>query len=130
MNELTTRRIGSAPDATAPDGSAVRLLAGTRKGGIAHFSLGSRQVSKAVAHQTVEETWYFVRCRGRTWRQLGDQEETAAAPAGVSVTIPAGAKFQFRSDTEEPLEAVAVTMPPWPGPDEAKPVMGPWKPTA
>ena len=129
MNELATRRVGSAPDATAPDGSAVRLLAGTRNGGMAHFSLGARQVSRAVAHKTVEEIWYFIRGAGRMWRRLGDQEETAAVSVGVSVTIPVGTRFQFRSDTDEPLEAVAVTLPPWPGSDEARLVVGPWKPT-
>ena len=34
---------------------------------------------------------------------------------------------QFRNTGEEdPLEAVAVTMPPWPGADEAESVPGPW----
>jgi mannose-6-phosphate isomerase-like protein (cupin superfamily) len=124
-----TKLMGPMPDATAPDGSEVRLLPAMKNGGMAHFSLGPRQVSKAVAHRTVEEIWYFVRGRGRMWRQLGKQEETVAVFAGVSVTIPTGTRFQFRSDTDEPLEAVAVTMPPWPGPHEALLVQGTWEPT-
>lgn len=63
------------------------------------------------------------------WRKLGDQEQTVAVFAGVSITIPAGTRFQFRSDGDEPLEAVAMTMPPWPGANEALAVAGPWKPT-
>ena len=29
-----------------------------------------------------------------------------------------------------PLQVVAVTIPPWPGEEEAEPVSGPWTPTA
>jgi len=48
----------------------------------------------------------------------------------VSINIPVGTEFHFRSDSDEPLEAVGVTMPPWPGADEALEVEGVWKPTA
>ena len=40
----------------------------------------------------------------------------------MCLTIPLGTHFQFRSLGPGPLAAVAVTMPPWPGPDEAVPV--------
>jgi mannose-6-phosphate isomerase-like protein (cupin superfamily) len=96
---------------------------------MAHFSLAARQVSKAVAHTTVDELWYFLTGRGQMWRRAADQQETVAVEAGVSVSIPVGTSFQFRNDGEEPLEAVAVTMPPWPGPGEALPVVGSWKST-
>jgi mannose-6-phosphate isomerase-like protein (cupin superfamily) len=46
----------------------------------------------------------------------------------VSLSIRAGTHFQFRSDGAEPLEAVAVTMPPWPGEGEATIVAGKWAP--
>ncbi len=124
-----TRLLGSTPDAKAPDGSDVRLLATATSGSMAHFSLSPQHVSTAVLHKTVEEIWYFVRGKGHMWRQLGDEQQTVEVFAGVSIAIPTGAKFQFRSDGEEPLEAVAVTMPPWPGPDEAQPVAGIWEPT-
>jgi mannose-6-phosphate isomerase-like protein (cupin superfamily) len=45
---------------------------------------------------------------------------------GVSITIPAGTRFQFRNDGDEALAAVGVSMPPWPGEDEAYPVEGIW----
>ena len=48
--------------------------------------------------------------------------------AGLSLAIPVGARFQFRNDGEERLEAVAVTMPPWPGAEEAVAVEGAWAP--
>jgi mannose-6-phosphate isomerase-like protein (cupin superfamily) len=34
--------------------------------------------------------------------------------------------FQFRAASTGPLEAVAATTPPWPGPDEAYEVPGAW----
>jgi mannose-6-phosphate isomerase-like protein (cupin superfamily) len=46
----------------------------------------------------------------------------------VSISLPVGTKFQFRCDGVEPLRAVGVSMPPWPGDDEAYPVEGPWAP--
>jgi mannose-6-phosphate isomerase-like protein (cupin superfamily) len=39
-----------------------------------------------------------------------------------------GTAFQFRSTGRTPLSAVAITMPPWPGPDEAYEVEGQWQP--
>ena len=66
---------------------------------------------------------------GRMWRRLGDREEITEVGAGVSITIPTGVQFQFRCDGGAPLEAVAVTMPPWPGGDEAYAVAGKWEPT-
>ena len=48
---------------------------------------------------------------------------------GTSLTIPLGTAFQFRADTDGPLAFVAITMPPWPGMDEAAPAQGPWAPT-
>jgi mannose-6-phosphate isomerase-like protein (cupin superfamily) len=130
MMEHVTRSLASEPDAMAPDGSEVRLLAASGRGSMAHFTLPPGAVSRAVAHRTVEEVWYFVAGRGRMWRRLGDVEETVEVFPGVSIAIAVGARFQFRSDGDEPLEAVGVTMPPWPGPDEAYPVDGIWAATA
>jgi len=39
-----------------------------------------------------------------------------------------GRQFQFRSLGAEPLAAVAVTLPPWPGEGEAYEVRGKWEP--
>lgn len=129
MPDVITTSLGAAPQVAAPDGSQVRLLAVLKGGGMAHFSLAPRQVSRAVTHNTVEEIWYFLCGRGRMWRKRGEYEETVTVSAGVSITIPVGTHFQFRSDSDEPLEAIAVTIPPWPGPDEARRVPGVWSPT-
>ena len=63
------------------------------------------------------------------WRQLGDCEEITEIAPGVSITIPTSAQFQFRCEGGQPLEAIAVTMPPWPGGDEAYAAAGIWEAT-
>jgi mannose-6-phosphate isomerase-like protein (cupin superfamily) len=125
MAGFNTKVIGLQPDATAPDGSQVRLLLEVTRGGMAHFALAPQQVS--VGYRTIEEIWYFV--RGRVAWPLGDCEEVVEVYPGVSITIPTGTWFQFRSDTDAPLEAIGVTMPPWPGAEEAFLVEGIWMPT-
>ena len=124
-----TKRISREPDAIAPDGSEVRILCATTRGGLALFSLAPNQVSRAVAHHSVEEIWYFISGQGRMWRRLADQEQVIGVEPGVSITIPTGTHFQFRCDSAEPLRAIGVTMPPWPGETEAYPVEGKWAPT-
>src|SRR3974377_2121686 len=66
-----TRKIGTAVDAIAPDGSEVRLLCSTLHGSMACFRLAPNAVSNAVAHRTVEAIWYFPAGRGRTGGKLG-----------------------------------------------------------
>ncbi len=126
---FATRRISRSPDATAPDGSEVRLLCRTARGSMAHFTLPPEAVSIAVAHRTIEEVWYVLSGHGRMWRRLDGREEIVELAPGVSITLPAGTRFQFRCDGEAPLAAVGVAMPPWPGEDEAYLVEGPWPAT-
>ena len=116
-------------DDVAPDGSDVRVLLRLSGGGMAHFELGPGETSAAVSHRTVEEIWFFVNGRGEMWRKLGEQEEVVAVYPGISLTIPQGTHFQFRSFGYEPLAAIGVTMPPWPGTDESFPVGGKWEQT-
>ena len=127
--EFSTRRLPEAYDVLAPDGSEVRVLLGLAGGGMAHFRLPAGQISLAVAHRTVEEIWYIVSGTGQMWRKCGDREEIVPLEPGVSLTIPLGTQFQFCAGDSAPLEAVAATMPPWPGPEEAFVVEGIWKPT-
>jgi len=121
-----TRMLALDADVIAPDGCEVRLLAQTPRGSMAHFTLGPGQVARAVAHRSVEELWYFLWGQGRMWRRQGEAEEIAEVGPGVSLAIPLGTHFQLRNDGAEPLAAVAVTMPPWPGEDEAFLVAGKW----
>ncbi len=116
------------PDAIAPDGSDVRILLQLQGGSMAHFELAEGRISRAVAHISVEEIWYFLEGLGVMWRRKGDQEETIRVEAGVCITIPHGTNFQFRSIGPGPLKALAITMPPWPGAGEAYFVEGIWPP--
>jgi mannose-6-phosphate isomerase-like protein (cupin superfamily) len=124
-----TTRLPVARDAVATDGSDVRVLLRLPCGSMAHFELPPGQTSTAVALQTIEEIWFFLAGRGEMWRKLREQEETVPVEPGVCLTIPAGTHFQFRSFGYEPLSAVGVTMPPWPGEHATPVVQGPWEPT-
>jgi mannose-6-phosphate isomerase-like protein (cupin superfamily) len=124
-----TKPLPQSRDAIAPDGSNVRLLSGLERGSMAHFQLAPEETSTAVTHRTVDEIWYFLTGRGQLWRQQESRIEIVEVRAGVSLTIPVGTRFQFRSFGDEPLTAIGVTMPPWPGEGEAVIVAGPWQPT-
>jgi mannose-6-phosphate isomerase-like protein (cupin superfamily) len=129
MTDFGTKRLPKGRDAVAPDGSDVRILLELKGGGMAHFQLPPGQTSLAVTHRTVEEIWFFLSGRGEMWRKQGEREEIVPVEAGVCLTIPLGTHFQFRSFGQEPLAALGVTMPPWPGKDEAIVVQGTWEPT-
>lgn len=126
---LSTQTLATAVEVTAPDGSTARILAVASCGSMAHFMLLPYGVARAVRHRTVEELWFIVSGRGRMWRCDADTENVVVLEAGVSLAIPCGTSFQFRSDSAEPLHAVGVTMPPWPGDDEVYFVEGPWDAT-
>lgn len=130
IDAFGTRRLPIAADEVAPDGSDVRILLRLKGGGMAHFELPPEQTSKAVAHRSVEEIWFFLGGRGEMWRKQNDREEVVPVEPDVCLTIPRGTHFQFRSFGNESLTAVGVTMPPWPGDSESYAVEGKWVPTA
>jgi mannose-6-phosphate isomerase-like protein (cupin superfamily) len=117
--DFATLKLPLDPTVVAPDGSDVRVLLGLQAGGMAHFQLAAGQTARAVVHRTVEEVWYVVGGRGEMWRRAGEREE---------VTV-LGTHFQFRASPDQTVSAVAITMPPWPGSDEAVWVAGPWTPS-
>ena len=130
MTPFATKRLPVVRDAVAPDGSDVRVLLSLAGGSMAHFALAPGQTSKAVTHRTVEEIWFVLSGRGEMWRaQTGQPETIVPVESGVCLTIPLGTHFQFRSFGAEPLTAVGITMPPWPGEDEAVVVDGKWNAT-
>jgi mannose-6-phosphate isomerase-like protein (cupin superfamily)/SAM-dependent methyltransferase len=91
---------------------------------MAHFELPPGHTSAAVSHRTVEEIWFLLSGRGEIWRSTDGHEDVVAVEAGTCLTIPLGTRFQFRSFGDEPLAAIGVTMPPWPGDGEATVVEG------
>ena len=123
-------RRNTAPDVIAPDGSEIRLLVDQR-----HLAVGASmvevvlpagQVSRPVYHRTVEEIWYILEGNGLVWRcpegvEAGRDPPPLAVEPGDALVIPTGWRFQFSAGPSGPLRFLCVTMPPWPGDDEALP---------
>jgi mannose-6-phosphate isomerase-like protein (cupin superfamily) len=118
--------ISEMPDAIAPDGSEVRLLARAARGSMAQFTLPVGKVSVAVAHRTVEEVWFFTQGQGQFWLKSDGFEQVLEVSPGLSILIAVGTHFQFRNTGTVPMVAIGTTMPPWPGMDEAYQVLGKW----
>ena len=129
MSRFQTVRLSPEPDAIAPDGCDVRILPSLAGGSMAHFELPAGQTSAAVAHRSVEELWFILRGRGEMWRKQGEREQVVPLAPQLCISLPVGTHFQFRALGPEPLCAIAVTLPPWPGADEALSVVGPWEPS-
>lgn len=127
MTRFSTVWLPAEPTVTAPDGSDVRVLASLPRGSMAHFELAPGTASAAVAHRSVEELWYVVAGAAEMWRSQDGHEEVTTLTPGCSLSLPLGTRFQFRSLGPGPFRAVGVTMPPWPGHDEAFAVQGQWE---
>jgi len=123
-DRLPTLALADALTDAAPDGSTVRVLLATDHGSTARFELNAGRTSLAVRHRTVEEIWHVLGGRGEMWRRLGAAESVVVLEPGMTLVIPVGTSFQFRSLGPETLVALGVTIPPWPGPDEAELVDG------
>ena len=122
-------RAAPTPDAIAPDGSAIRLLADARHGAarssLVEVTLPAGQVSRPVRHRTVEEIWYILQGRGQVWRCPPGANPAAVPPQpvapGDALVIPVGWSFQFAAAPAAPLRFLCHTTPPWPGDHEAVP---------
>lgn len=123
-----TVSVPAGVDAIAPDGSLIRLLAATSRASMVHCTLPAGTITRAMRHRTVDELWYFLGGRGQLWRSNEHESAVVDVDAGLSVSIPVGTSFQFRADETAALEFVIVTIPPWPGDQEAEQVDGPWRP--
>ncbi|MGG5821876.1 cupin domain-containing protein [Falsiroseomonas sp. HW251] len=124
-----TKSLPARHDVVAPDGSEVRILLQRPGGSMAHFRLAPGEVATAIVHRTIEEIWYVLAGAGEMWRRHGEREEVVPLSPGTCLTIPVGTRFQFRATADAPLDAIGITMPPWPGDGEAVAVDGPWTPT-
>lgn len=126
MAPYATKAVPAAYDVLAPDGSEIRLMPTTAGGSMVHCRLPPGGCSLAVTHRTVEELWYVLAGEGEIWRRHGQDETVTGLEPGVALSIPLGVDFQFRSLGDAPLDIVIVTMPPWPGMDEAVRVEDYW----
>ena len=127
---MQTRPFPPAPDARSPAGAEIRYLIEGATGNLIHARVPPGQVNRAAVHATVSELWHVLSGQGEIWRRDGAEEGTTVLTAGVSIDIPVGTAFQYRCTGPDPLEFLCVTMPPWPGDQEATVIDGPWTPTA
>ena len=81
-------RRSPAPDATAPEGSEIRLLAGESQGAskssLVEVTLGAGKVSRPARRRTVEEVWYVLEGVGKVWRCPPDADPQTVPPVDVS----------------------------------------------
>jgi mannose-6-phosphate isomerase-like protein (cupin superfamily) len=123
------------PDAAheyrAPDGSTVCPLGSEANGGIALCRLSPGVATTPVRHRSVEELWYVLAGEGEVSRRHGawDPFVDPLRP-GSCVDIGLGLTFQFRCTGNVDLSMVLLTMPQWPGSDEAvqQPALATWEP--
>jgi alkylhydroperoxidase/carboxymuconolactone decarboxylase family protein YurZ/mannose-6-phosphate isomerase-like protein (cupin superfamily) len=121
MKDWITKTLGVERDYIAPDGSDTRLLASLpERAGLRLCELGVGRDSGRVRHKNVDEIWYVVSGLGEIARTCDDKEDVTSLVPGTSLTIPQGTTFQFRCLGSSPLQILIVSMPPWPGPDDAE----------
>ena len=123
---MQTVRLPDSKTVVAPDGSRIHELVTVPGGSMVHCTLPKGAVTMAVVHATVDEVWYFLAGKGQVWRRREDAESVVDVEPGVSLNIECGTHFQFRSTGDQDLQLVIVTMPPWPGSDEARRVSDHW----
>ena len=127
---MQTRPFPSAPDDRSPAGAEIRYLIEGETGNMIHASVPAGQVNRATVHATVSEFWHVLSGQGEIWRKDSTDEATTVLTAGITIDIPVGTAFQYRCTGADPLEFLCVSMPPWPGDQEATVLDGPWVPTA
>ena len=122
-----TKLLGRKYDYHAPDKSEIRLLLEMKGGNMWHGKLPKGKTSKPKYHKSVEEIWFFISGNGLLWRSEKNFEKIVKVKRGTCITIPARTKFQFQNAGTKDLEFIGVTMPPWPGPQEAVDTEGNWR---
>ena len=127
---VQTRLFPSTPDARSPAGAEIRYLMEGETGNMIHSTVLAGQVNRATVHATVSEFWHVLSGEGQIWRRDGAGEETTVLESGVSIDISVGTAFQYRCTGVDPLQFLCVSMPRWPGDQEATVIEGPWKPNA
>ena len=123
---LAAMNVPNERDTLAPDGSEIRFLPQVAGGSMVHCRLPVGGVTRAVRHRTVEELWLVLAGIGEIWRKDAADERVDPLAVGKALAITLGTQFQFPNIGEVPLDIVIVTMPPWPGVDEAERIGDHW----
>ena len=116
-------------DAKSPAGADIQYIMDGSTGNMIHSTVPVGQTNRATVHATVSEFWFVLGGEGEIWRKSGEEERITKLRDGVSIDIPVGTAFQYRNVGQEPLTFICITMPPWPGDNEAAHLVGAWLPT-
>ncbi|MEM7545242.1 MAG: cupin domain-containing protein [Pseudomonadota bacterium] len=127
---MKTTTLAPRPDATSPAGAEIRFVMNGAAGNMIHSTVPPGQTNRATVHSTVSEFWHVISGVGQIWRRDAAGEEITALTPGTSIDIPQGTAFLYRNPGAEPLIFICITMPPWPGDEEATHLDGPWEPSA
>ena len=122
-------QLPAKPDAKSPAGADIRFIMDGTTGNMIHSTVPPGQINRATVHKSVSEFWYILEGNGEIWRKDKSEERVTSLVEGVSVDIPVGTAFQYRNIGSEPLKFVCISMPPWPGDEEASHLDGVWEPT-
>jgi mannose-6-phosphate isomerase-like protein (cupin superfamily) len=126
MKETT---LAAKPDAKSPAGANIRFIMDGPTGNMIHSTVPPGQINRATIHATVSEFWHVLEGAGQIWRKTSAEEKITSLLPGTSIDIPVGTAFQYRCDGTVPLKFICISMPPWPGDQEATHLPGPWQPT-
>lgn len=121
--------LAATPDAKSPAGADIRFIMDGPQANMIHSTVPPGQVNRATVHATVSEFWHILSGAGDIWRRDATGERITPLRPGTSIDIPVGTAFQYRCTGDEPLRFICISMPPWPGDDEATHLQGAWTPT-
>ena len=126
MKETT---LPAKPDAVSPAGADIRFIMDGTTGNMIHSTVKPGQINRATIHATVSEFWYVLEGAGQIWRKDDNGEKIVDLVAGTAIDIPVGTAFQYRCNGFEALKFICITMPAWPGDNEATHLEGIWAPS-
>lgn len=126
---MKTTILPEHPDVKSPAGADIRYLMDGELGNMIHSTVPPHQVNRATVHETVSEFWYLLEGRVEIWREDDVESCITALLPGIVIDIPVGTIFQYRNLSDVDLKFICITMPPWPGEEEATYVTGVWQPT-
>jgi len=126
---MKTMMLPELPNAKSPAGADIRCLMDGKTGNMIHSTVPPQQINRATVHATVSEFWYVLEGHGEIWRDDGSKSYVTILVPGTAIDIPVGTAFQYRNVSDVDLTFICITMPRWPGDEEATYVEGKWEPT-